>query len=1021
MRAFYLLLSLLGGLLNLSKAIEVIRRSHQSNFNFSLYTGYLFSQADALCYADPTRPVLAYIDKFADGTQAGSTRDIATISRNTLTLNVSSSGVYLDLPYKSITQKIQMSRQDAPLFSISIKAGDVDKYQITYGFELAGCTVVEPAALIKMNSTYARNVTCSGDTGSATAHVILTGVTAYGCSFVKGAAVDKTIPLAGMRIDWNYTLETNRAFRDSFPQIGRGDDASTTITYDDVTRIISLGIAFEEKDADGTNELRYSTSLLEVAQIQTDPSCLTASASRCLSCRAEYLLVNGDCVCNSQTTIEDLVEYPTNLPVQVNAPDWVKNGRFIAGKCRSMAQSGCEYQIDQMIFRNMTILLNRTVAGADIVIRIQNFNDSFNSIVQSCSGFSPMYRLEIVPFGRPKGFGKYSPGLYMIQNLPLTSGVTEYTVRLNNYYDAIKQLCQVTPLSEAATEFECQLRGWIGPSSATVSQEFNYKLNILNTSSFALGTKVEAQIVNLNSSRYFFGSVFKTDPNLRVKVLIFNNSDPLAFALPYDARFNMTEISLVEKNETLRLLWDLINPTISMRYAIADYKISAVITETPSLPYIGYQCNTTTYNNTFYQQGVMDCRFSLKNNVTFTVDVILNRKDPTVFPETISSQHVLMFEVYQGKEYTKLAGLGSTATIVIVVIVVLGMTSLICWLAYKAGAAENFNINALKENFNEAVEAGKKNFNQMIDDTKKEAKKIKEKVKEKKNELQEKLLDDDEAKETRKKKKTPINKKKGQDDDEEIIPESLKKNDISEIKIKKNPNEDSQDDLLFDIEKKKVKKTDDIKEVKKAVGKAKDGILDMLDGNSPVSKSGMAKKRKPQDYDDGEDEEVDSKKRKGMDSSGVGQKVKDKLGELSKITKDNDTSRGKANTSGDRGKKPVTKITRPDEDSEGSEDADITPPKGGDKIGGQRQMSIASERPKQGAKRIDSSRHENHSDDEKAPPKRTKAGDSNRKNQGDDDDIEPFSDDDNKGRRRDDDDDEDDNPRQKQQNSRLRK
>lgn len=97
-----------------------------------------------------------------------------------------------------------------------------------------------------------------------------------------------------------------------------------------------------------------------------------------------------------------------------------------------------------------------------------------------------------------------------------------------------------------------------------------------------------------------------------------------------------------------------------------------------------------------------------------TITLTLRKRDLTVFPETVTSQHIFMYEIYEKREPIVLAGLSMTVTLVLIVIILIGMTSLICYLAYKEGAMENIDIHKMKEGFKDFKKKGVSNFKEMF-------------------------------------------------------------------------------------------------------------------------------------------------------------------------------------------------------------------------------------------------------------------------------------------------------------------
>ena len=265
---------------------------------------------------------------------------------------------------------------------------------------------------------------------------------------------------------------------------------------------------------------------------------------------------------------------------------------------------------------------------------------------------------------------------------------------------------------------------------------------------------MNSQIVNLNSSRYFFGSIYKTDTNLRARVYSYNRSNEALSQLPVDDRFKMTEYGSFEKNETIRFLFDMVNQTMSERYTISEYNIKAVMSDNPSLPYIGHTCNGLIKSSSFFQQAYIDCIFELKENVTMTITLTLKKRDLTVFPETLTSQHIFMFEIYEKREPIVLAGLSFTVTLVLIIIILIGMTSLICYLAYKAGAMENIDIDKMKAGLKDFKKKGVSNFKEMFKKKPGDNDSVASDHSERQVELKQRLVEEQDDSRTKKKKVT---------------------------------------------------------------------------------------------------------------------------------------------------------------------------------------------------------------------------------------------------------------------------
>jgi F0F1-type ATP synthase membrane subunit b/b' len=503
----------------------------------------------------------------------------------------------------------------------------------------------------------------------------------------------------------------------------------------------------------------------------------------------------------------------------------IETSIYFQDVCRPLGQGmdatslNCETQIDNFIKRKIYLRINRTDSDSSILnITVYNSDLGINEVIKNCPNFAPTLNVYLDYNRQPWTIGRNSMSMSILKDKKPDVSQKEfvYTVPLTELAAKLPRYCQLTFLEDTKSVYACQIWAVMGPGSQKTSIDYFYKLNVLNSSSAARRNLVDAQVINMNYTKPYYDSIFKSDANLRLKVFSYNKSDENMTSENYDNRFVINTFGRFEKNQIVRYVFELVNLTMTQRYSIVDWKTTAVISDSVgNQPYVGDTCNATFYNaTTFYQSLVVDCQYSLKSNISLTFDVTLRKRDSKVFPETITISQVFMFEAYQNREKIVLAGLGKTATIIVIVIILLIMTSAICYLAIKAGAGEHFEEVAkqVKEGVTKGVEKAKETY-------KKTKKTIKETINEEKRktkEMRQPLLDDDEEDSREKKKKKKDNSKEmkakkrkneSEDDDDYIVPESLKKNDISAIKPIKDKRNDSQEDLLFDDQKIKKKVT----------------------------------------------------------------------------------------------------------------------------------------------------------------------------------------------------------------------
>ena len=813
-------------------AVEVIKREQIANYNYSLFTGYLFTQQNAVCFTDNDHPLLGFMDIFADSANPIVTKQVALMNYHTMQFNFTDCLVYFDLAYKSLEQRITVGGNTIGSVSISQAASGPTNFNIYIGFENSACNVTASSVPISATAGgYNQTYTCTGPTGAATITLAVTGITAYTCTFnAKSPFVSPNMgaEMPGYRIDWNLTLEVAQLWKtNSFGSESYSVPADQTIQYNTMFLPVDYWIYFQATTPVAGQQLRVSVSEFGIAEVQKDPACQQRAATQCLQCRPNYMLINGECLCGRNATVEQVNFYSVPLPSSsVALSSQVNPSTFLQSNCRDVGlnmaanDANCETSLDAIIKNNVRISLNRSLTnGAILNLSTLNTNSSLPSIVSGCSGFNPTLRLYLVLHGRSQDVGKYGLSSVLLgsYSLPTTLSQVDFPINLNSFYDALNYYCQVVPLNQVSSEYDCWIRGSIGPTARTSSMNFDFELIYVNTSSFATGVTIESYVLDMKSTKFFYGAIYSVNPNIFTKVLLYNTTDPVIATFAYDKRFVQTGLGSIDKTEIMRFTFDVTNNSLIRRYSISSVQILAAQQDEPTVPYIGHTCNSTIYRDSFFQSAVSDCKFSLKANVTFTISLIMAARDPTVWPTTLNLSNVYMFEIYQINQVIALAGLSKTATYVVIILVLLSMTTLICWLAYKAGAHEaikNIDLDDWKNKMKTGVQAGITNFKDMI-------KNPNEEKKQRNQELKEKLIKkDDDSKERRARKA----KKNSDDEEGHIGPENLRKGDISEIKPTRKGG-DTPDDSLLDERKGKAK------------GKKQgDKILDMLDtGNKKTT------------------------------------------------------------------------------------------------------------------------------------------------------------------------------------------
>jgi hypothetical protein len=808
------------------EAVDALKRTHLGNFNYSYFTGALFTSAAGICFDNPDYQTLGFIDTITDATDALVTRPLGALSFYTSKIIFNQSVIFLDLSYKAVTQKIKLDSND--LITITVSESAVDQsHMINVDISGAPCAKMSTLPNTNDNSSISSNLSCATPYGNFNlSYKLIQTVNrtiGYSCNFqtVKIAPI-KTSPIVGYRIDWNATWEVDSNHKakilSAVPSVL--PPTQTTLDYSTVIQDIVHVVSFESKEPVVGKQLRLSVGLMNFQQTVVERGCVQKTGDRCTQCQDSYTLVSGECVCNRNGAIATFPSYTVALPdatATVTSASFYRAGCRMLGATVSPTQGICEQNLDFILKHNFTVNLTKSAANmGDIIISLENSNNTFSSAVSSCTDYNPSFTLAFVINGKPKGIGRYGLSHPVVSNqkISTSTGPSYITVSLTTLTDYLNYFCRSIPLSDIATAYDCLLRGQLGPSPTLVSMEYNYRLGIVRSSSAATGTKMDIFLLDLNSTKFFFGALSQTDSNMTTRILTYNTSDTSIMGLDYNKRFIWTDQAAVEKSQVLRMTFEMNNMTMLTRYSMSDVKISAIRTDEPESPYVGHTCNSTITNLDFFQSAVIDCTFSLKDNVTFMVNWTLARRSGNTFPDQLLSNHTLMFEVYQQNQLIQLAGLSYGVTIGVVIFVLLAMTSSICFLAYKAGAVEN--LQELKEGLSKGLKDHMENINDMFKKDK-GGKGVKEK------------LVDNKDKPKKKKKKA---RDEDHEDDEDDVEDELSKVNVSEIKPRREHGDDS---------------------ILKGT-KAKGNILAMLDGDK------KKKDRGSDDEEDLEDEELKPKK-----------------------------------------------------------------------------------------------------------------------------------------------------------------
>lgn len=820
--------------IGLVQSFETVSKTHFANLKYSMFTGMLYDNTESVCFTDKDHPTNGYIEKFADSSNPYYETKIGSLIRNTVEANISSSSIYYSIAAKSMEQRVQLSglngQPDDLLFSVligSTAGGAANTYDITINFKQTACSQTFNSTLINNVTTFSKNLTCpTGVTGNANASVMISYFVSYACNFGdKSVTAVTTSPMIGLRVDWNYTLQPGSVFRALFPESGYSYPAEQALNFKDLYQTLEYALQFEKKDpASSSAQLLLSQSEFKSSISFVDPGCVAITGIKCTQCASQYSLVNGECLCNKNGTILDFRIYPVQIPISDTVNE---NSIYFQDVCRPLGQGldqnglNCETQMDYFLKRKIFLRLNRTDIDSGILnITFYNSDLSINDIAKSCAGFEPTLNVYLDHNKRPLHIGRNS----MSRSIPILENKkpdlskleTVYTVPIADLANSLPTYCKHNFLPDTRTVMECQLWAVLGPGTKKTSIDYFFDLHILNSTTAAKKGPLDLQLINQNYTKPYYDSLYKSDSNIRTRVFTYNKSDENMNSDNYDNRFVVNTFGRFEKNQIVRFVFEIANLTMTQRYKISDWKKTLVISDSVgSQPYLGDTCNATMDTANFFQKLYIDCTYSLKNNISLTFDITLARQDVSFYPDTVLLSQTFMFEAYQNKEKIVLAGLSKTATIVVIVIILLLMTAAMCWLALKAGAGEH--IEELTKTVKEGVTKGVDKAKEAYKKTKNTIKETYKEEKQRSKEMRKPLLEDEEDPKDKKKKaakgkdnsKELKNKKKkadSDDDDDNIIPESLKKNDISAIKPVKDKRSDSQEDIFEDPKKTKKAK-----------------------------------------------------------------------------------------------------------------------------------------------------------------------------------------------------------------------
>lgn len=64
--------------------VEVIHKQHLGNYNNSFFTGYLFTQQDAICFNDRDHALVGFADKIQDSSNPVINKWLTSLNRQTV-------------------------------------------------------------------------------------------------------------------------------------------------------------------------------------------------------------------------------------------------------------------------------------------------------------------------------------------------------------------------------------------------------------------------------------------------------------------------------------------------------------------------------------------------------------------------------------------------------------------------------------------------------------------------------------------------------------------------------------------------------------------------------------------------------------------------------------------------------------------------------------------------------------------------------------------------------------------------
>src|SRR3990167_9152162 len=167
MRASWL--SLLGALVvwinfRVVESVDALKRTHLGNFNYSYFTGNLFTTASGICFDDPDYQTLGFIDKFTDAAEVSVPRPLGVLSYFTSRVVLNQSIILFDLGYKNVSQSIMVGTNS--LVTITVGEEDDQSHIIDVDFPEATCERQKVLANTNDNSSVSDNVTCATTYGN---------------------------------------------------------------------------------------------------------------------------------------------------------------------------------------------------------------------------------------------------------------------------------------------------------------------------------------------------------------------------------------------------------------------------------------------------------------------------------------------------------------------------------------------------------------------------------------------------------------------------------------------------------------------------------------------------------------------------------------------------------------------------------------------------------------------------------------------------------------------------------------